>query len=93
MSIYVFSILSWYELGGVDIAQARRDKYFSKLNEKTKYIFTDIPHEIYIERYQDYGISKDKMLSAHVFMTGKNDLSGEITVDDYLEKLKKTFLI
>ena len=49
MSIYVFSILSGYEMGGVDAAQARRGRMLDKTGEKVNYIFTDAPEEYYIQ--------------------------------------------
>ena len=54
--IYDFSILSWYELSGVDVAQVRRDPFFAKAGEEVKYIFTDVPHQTYIERYEKLGM-------------------------------------
>ena len=90
MAVYVFSILSGYPMSGVDTAQARRGRMIEKSGEKIKYIFTDVPDEYYIQRYRTYGISDDKMLSAHAFLTGKADLSGKYPVSDYIAEYQKS---
>ncbi len=82
--VYDFSILSWYELSGVDVAQVRRDSFFQKAGEEVKYIFTDVPDQIYIERYQKLGLRREQMLSVHAFMTGKTDISGSISASDWI---------
>lgn len=89
MSIYIFSILSGYEMGGVDAAQARRGKMLEKSGEKVTYVFTDVPDEYYIRRYRNLGISDDKMLSAHAFLTGKTELSGRFSASDYIAKYQR----
>ena len=89
MAIYVFSILSGYEMGGVDAAQARRGKMLEKSGEKVTYVFTDVPDEYYIRRYRNLGISDDKMLSAHAFLTGKTELSGRFSASDYIAKYQR----
>ncbi len=90
MSIYIFSILSGYEMGGVDAAQARRGRMLEKTGEKVNYIFTDAPEEYYIQRYRKHGISDDKMISAHAFLTGKADLSGRYQASDYIAEYQKS---
>ncbi len=82
--VYDFSILSWYELSGVDVAQVRRDPFFQKAGEEVKYIFTDVPDQMYIERYQKLGLRREQMLSMHAFMTGKTDISGSISASDWI---------
>ena len=93
MSIYIFSILSGYEMGGVDAAQARRGKMLEKSGEKVTYVFTDVPDEYYIRRYRNLGISDDKMLSAHAFLTGKTELSGRFSASDYIAKYQRVILM
>lgn len=87
--VYDFSILSWYELGGVDVAQVRRDPFFRKAGEEVKYIFTDEPHQLYIERYEKLGLDRGQMLCAQVYMTGKTDLSGELFASDWIADYTK----
>lgn len=89
MAIYDFSILSWYELGGVDVAQGRRDSYFKKIGEEANYIFTDLPTEYYIQRYENLGISRDRMMCAQVFMTGKRHIEGTISASNWLKAYKQ----
>ena len=90
MSIYIFSILSGYEMGGVDAAQARRGRMLDKTGEKVNYIFTDAPEEYYIQRYRNLGISDDKMISAHALLTGKANLSGRYPAGDYISEYQKS---
>ena len=87
--IYDFSILSWYELSGVDVAQVSRDPFFAKAGEEVKYIFTDVPHQTYIERYEKLGMRDDQMLSVHAFLTGKSDLSGRLLASDWISEYTK----
>ena len=76
MAIYVFSILVGYVPNGVDYAQGRRYKYFKKLSQDVKYIFTDMPLDRYVQRYRDMGIETCDMMSAHLFLSG-NGAIGE----------------
>ncbi len=90
MAIYDFSILSWYELGGVDVAQGRRNRYLKKIGQEVNYIFTDLPSEYYIQRYETLGIRRDQMMCAQVFMTGKRNLEGTILASDWLKTYKQS---
>lgn len=76
MAIYVFSLLVGYVPNGVDYAQGRRYKYFKKLSQDVKYIFTDMPLDRYVQRYRDMGIETCDMMSAHLFLSG-NGAIGE----------------
>lgn len=90
MSIYVFNLLVGYELSGVDIALARRNNYFKKLNTIVKYVFTDLPSKNYIERYNNLGIQLDEMISVHLKLSNADDVLGDYPVDLKIMELRKT---
>lgn len=90
MSIYVFSLLVGYELSGVDVALARRNKYFKKSNEMIKYIFTELPSLIYIDRYKKLGIQLNEMMSVHLKLSNVDDISGDYLVEQKIMELKET---
>ncbi len=93
MSIYVFSLLTNFKLSGVDIAQGRRNIFFHKAEKNAKYIFTDLPNQNDIQKYINCGIETSEMMSAHFFLAEKNDLSGNSSVSEKIDELKKTMEI
>lgn len=88
MAIYVFSLLVNYELSGVDHAQGIRSSFLRKTNQSVKYIFTDLPGRNDIKKYKELGIEQSEMLSAHFFISGHDDLSGNCRVSEKLDELK-----
>ena len=93
MSIYVFSLLSGYELSGVDIAQGRRAEYFRKLNTPVKYVFNELPSQDAIDQYVRCGINLEEMVSIHLRLSGAEDLSGNYYVEKKIAELKETMEI
>ena len=93
MSIYVFSLLSGYELSGVDIAQGRRAEYFRKLNTSVKYVFNELPNQNTIDRYVKCGIQLDEMLSVHMKLSGAESLAGNYPVDKKISELSESMNI
>lgn len=89
MAIYVFSLMVAYRRSGVDTAQGVRDQFLRRLNQPIKYIFTDVPVEEYVQVYQNLGIRREDMLSAHSFLAGCDNLGGNSRVSDVLEPLAK----
>ncbi len=87
--IYDFSILSGYELSGVDVAQGRRNKYFRHAGIDVKYIFTEVPLQESIERYKELGLKEDQMLCVQAYMIGEYDLSGKVLADNWILNFQK----
>ena len=87
MGIYVFNLLVGYSPNGVDNAQGYRAQMLK--NYPLTYIFTDLPERIYINQYQNVGISIKQMLSIHHFFTDNRslELSGQVSAK--LEELKE----
>lgn len=81
MSIYVFSLLSGFTLGGMDYAQGARHKYLKKTSHPVKYIYTNIPTSYSLHQYSQTGIQPKDVISAHFCMAG----NGEIGTDNITE--------
>ena len=88
MAIYVFSLLTGYEMGGVDYAQAGRDQLLRASGQEVKYIFTEAPAEKYIKRYADLGIHREDMISTQIFLTGTENLAGECKAETLVQQYK-----
>lgn len=71
MAIYVFSLLVGYVPSGVDYALGMRYGYLKDLQQPVKYVFTQVPTERYVRRYEQMGIHTADMLSAHLSMSGE----------------------
>ncbi len=82
MAIYVFSLLVGYVPNGVDYAQGRRYKYFKRLSQPVKYVFTDMPSERYVQRYKNMGIETGDMMSAHLFLSGNASLGEDAHITE-----------
>lgn len=89
MAIYVFSLLTGYEMGGVDYAQAGRDQLLRASGQEVKYIFTEAPAEKYIKRYADLGIHREDMISTQIFLTGTENLAGECKAETLVQQYKE----
>lgn len=88
MAIYVFSLLTGYQLSGVDYAQGKRNDYLKKVNQPVKYVFTDVPKKRDIQVYKNLGIQEAQMLCSQLFFCEKNHFSGDSEVSEKIEELK-----
>ena len=91
MAIYVFSLLTGYEMGGVDYAQAGRDNMLRASGQEIKYIFTEAPIEKYIKRYADLGVRREDMISPQIFLAGTENLAGECKVETLVRQYKEKY--
>ena len=91
MAIYVFSLLTGYEMGGVDYAQAARDKMLRASGQEIKYIFTEAPMEKYIKRYANLGVRREDMISTQIFLAGTENLAGECRVETLVRQYKEKY--
>ena len=89
MAIYVFSLLTGYEMGGVDYAQSGRDQLLRASGQEVKYIFTEAPEQKYIKRYADIGIRREDMISTQIFLTGAENLAGECKAETLVQQYKE----
>ena len=76
MSVYVFNLLVGYLPNGVDNAQAKRYEYLKDLGVPVKYVFTDMPWNRYIKRYNVPGIEIKDMMCAHLSFTDHKEMTG-----------------
>lgn len=65
MALYVFNLPVSMIKNGVDVAQGRRNGYFSKLQAPTYYLFTDFPGVKDLEYFHSLGINTSSMLPVH----------------------------
>jgi len=87
MSIYVFSLLSGFTLGGMDYAQGARNKYLKKLSQPIKYIYTNIPTNYSLCQYAQTGIHPEDVISAHFYLSGNGEIgANEITEYEHYSK-------
>lgn len=75
MRVFDFTLLSGYEFSGVDVAQGFRARLFAKNNVNAKFIFTELPAIRDMELYGSQKIKRGQIMSAHLFMTGRLDMS------------------
>ena len=75
MRVFDFTLLSGYEFSGVDVAQGFRARLFAKNNVNAKFIFTELPTIRDMELYGSQKIKRGQIMSAHLFMTGRLDMS------------------
>lgn len=91
MSVFDFTLLSGYEFSGVDVAQGFRARLFAKNNVNAKFIFTELPTIRDMELYGSQKIKRGQIMSAHLFMTGRLDMSLSVKKEALLENEKENY--
>lgn len=91
MRVFDFTLLSGYEFSGVDVAQGFRARLFAKNNVNAKFIFTDMPTIRDMELYGSQKIKRGQIMSAHLFMTGRADMSLSVKKEALLENEKENY--
>lgn len=91
MRVFDFTLLSGYEFSGVDVAQGFRARLFAKNNVNAKFIFTELPTIRDIELYGSQKIKRSQIMSAHLFMTGRLDMSLSVKKEALLENEKENY--
>lgn len=89
MRVFDFTLLSGYEFSGVDVAQGFRARLFAKNNVNAKFIFTELPTIRDMELYGSQKIKRGQIMSAHLFMTGRLDMSLSVKKEALLENEKE----
>lgn len=91
MRVFDFTLLSGYEFSGVDVAQGFRARLFAKNNVTAKFIFTELPTIRDMELYGSQKIKRSQIMSAHLFMTGRADMSLSVKKEALLENEKENY--
>lgn len=91
MRVFDFTLLSGYEFSGVDVAQGFRARLFAKNNVNAKFIFTELPTIRDMELYGSQKIKRGQIMSAHLFMTGRLDMSLSVKKEALLENEKENY--
>ena len=91
MRVFDFTLLSGYEFSGVDVAQGFRARSFAKNNVDAKFIFTELPTIRDMELYGSQKIKRGQIMSAHLFMTGRADMSLSVKKEALLENEKENY--
>lgn len=91
MRVFDFTLLSGYEFSGVDVAQGFRARLFAKNNVTAKFIFTELPTIRDMELYGSQKIKRSQIMSAHLFMTGRLDMSLSVKKEALLENEKENY--
>lgn len=91
MRVFDFTLLSGYEFSGVDVAQGFRARLFAKNNVNAKFIFTELPTIRDMELYGSQKIKRGQIISAHLFMTGRLDMSLSVKKEALLENEKENY--
>lgn len=91
MRVFDFTLLSGYEFSGVDVAQGFRARLFAKNNVNAKFIFTELPTIRDMELYGSQKIKRGQIMSAHLFMTGRLDMSLSVKKKALLENEKENY--
>ncbi|WP_456056832.1 glycosyltransferase [Agathobacter sp.] len=91
MRVFDFTLLSGYEFSGVDVAQGFRARLFAKNNVDAKFIFTELPTIRDMELYGSQKIKRGQIMSAHLFMTGRADMSLSVKKETLLENEKENY--
>ena len=91
MRVFDFTLLSGYEFSGVDVAQGFRARLFAKNNVNAKFIFTELPTIRDMELYGSQKIKRGQIMSAHIFMTGRLDMSLSVKKEALLENEKENY--
>ena len=91
MRVFDFTLLSGYEFSGVDVAQGFRARLFAKNNVNAKFIFTELPTIRDMELYGSQKIKHRQIMSAHLFMTGRLDMSLSVKKEALLENEKENY--
>lgn len=91
MRVFDFTLLSGYEFSGVDVAQGFRARLFAKNNVNAKFIFTELPTIRDMELYGSQKIKRGQIMSAHLFMIGRLDMSLSVKKEALLENEKENY--
>lgn len=91
MRVFDFTLLSGYEFSGVDVAQGFRARLFAKNNVDANFIFTELPTIRDMELYGSQKIKRSQIMSAHLFMTGRLDMSLSVKKEALLENEKENY--
>ena len=91
MRVFDFTLLSGYEFSGVDVAQGFRARLFAKNNVNAKFIFTELPTIRDMELYGSQKIKRSQIMSAHLFMTGRADMSLSVKKEALLENEEENY--
>ena len=91
MRVFDFTLLSGYEFSGVDVAQGFRARLFEKNNVNAKFIFTELPTIRDMELYGSQKIKRGQIMSAHLFMIGRLDMSLSVKKEALLENEKENY--
>lgn len=71
----------------VDNAQGYRHRYLKETKQDVWYVFTDLPMNKSIERYQKTGIPTSSMISPYHYFCGQRDLGAREKMDIVLQRL------
>ena len=91
MRVFDFTLLSGYEFSGVDVAQGFRARLFAKNNVDANFIFIELPTIRDMELYGSQKIKRSQIMSAHLFMTGRADMSLSVKKEALLENEKENY--